>query len=56
MNDEMKESQDSKAHDVVRARLCHSWQEFFELAERIGVPAAFLSDRGDASPQERPLL
>jgi hypothetical protein len=56
MNDEMKESQDSKAHNVVPTRRRRCWQEFFDLADRIGVPEDFLSDRGDAPPQKRRLL
>jgi hypothetical protein len=53
MNDEMKESQDSKTHKVAPTRPCQCWQEFFDLAARIRVPEDFLADREDAAPQRR---
>ena len=30
-----------------------SWQEFFDLADRLGVPEDFMSDRDQGMPQER---
>ena len=42
--------------DVILSRRPESWQEFFELADRIGVPDDFLVDRGDAPPQKRKLF
>ena len=53
MNDETKESQDSNPHGVAPVRLCQSWKELFDLADRIGVPDGFLSDREDAALQRR---
>ena len=44
---------DPETGDVILSRRPESWNEFFELADRIGVPADFLSDRGDAPPQKR---
>jgi antitoxin VapB len=47
---------DPRTGDVILSRRPESWQEFFDLAERIGVPDDFLSDRGDAPPQKRRLI
>jgi len=33
-----------------------SWQDFFDLASRIGVPDEFLSDRDETLPQKRRLF
>ena len=48
--------QDPKTGDVILSRHPGSWEEFFELADRAGVPEDFLSDRGDAPPQKRKLF
>ncbi len=37
--------------DVVLSRRPVSWESFFELAERVGVPDDFLADRGDEPAQ-----
>ena len=42
--------------DVILSPRPESWKSFFELADQAGVPADFLSDRGDAPPQERDLF
>jgi antitoxin VapB len=42
--------------DIILSRRPDSWQDFFDLAERIGVPDEFLSDRDDAPPQKRRLF
>ena len=47
---------DSRTGDVILSRRPESWQFFFDLAERIGVPDDFLSDRGDLPPQKRRLF
>ena len=47
---------DPETGDVILSRRPESWNEFFELADRIGVPSDFLSDRGDAAPQKRKLF
>ncbi len=47
---------DPKTGDVILSRRPASWDEFFELADRAGVPEDFLSDRGDAPPQKRKLF
>lgn len=42
--------------DIILSRRPDSWQGFFELATRIGVPDEFLSNRDDAPPQKRRLF
>jgi len=44
----------SPAGDVVLSRRPESWDSFFELAK--GVPAEFMSERGDGPPQKRRLF
>jgi antitoxin VapB len=44
---------DEETGDVVISRRPDSWQDFFDLADRIGVPDEFLSDRDNAPPQKR---
>lgn len=47
---------DPNTGDVILSRRPESWAEFFELANRIGVPEDFMSDRGDVPPQKRKLF
>ena len=47
---------DPGSGDIILSRRPGSWQDFFDLAERIGVPDEFLSDRDDAPPQKRRLF
>jgi len=47
---------DAETGDVILSRRPESWQEFFDLADRIGVPDEFLRDRDDAPPQKRKLF
>ena len=47
---------DPDSGDVILSRQPESWDDFFELADRIGVPADFMSERGDAPPQKRKLF
>lgn len=47
---------DPSTGDVILSRRPESWQEFFDLADRTGVPDDFLSDRSDAPPQKRRLF
>jgi antitoxin VapB len=47
---------DSRTGDVILSRRPESWTSFFELADQAGVPDDFLSDRGDAKPQDRDLF
>jgi len=47
---------DPKTGDVILSRRPESWREFFALADKIGVPDDFLSDRGDVPPQKRKLF
>jgi len=53
MKDEKKESQNPEPRDGLDLRQCTSWQEFFDLVDKIGLPDDFLSDRGVAPPQKR---
>ncbi len=46
---------DPATGDVVLSRRPESWESFFELAERAGVPRDFLADRRDEPPQKRDL-
>lgn len=47
---------DPSTGDVILSRRPESWQEFFDLADRVGAPDDFLSNRGDAPPQKRRLF
>ena len=47
---------DPDSGDVILSHRPESWNDFFELADRIGVPADFMSERGDAPPQKRKLF
>lgn len=47
---------DFETGDVILSRRPESWQDFFDLADRIGVPDEFLRDRVDAAPQKRKLF
>lgn len=47
---------DAETGDVILSRRPVSWQGFFDLADRIGVPDEFLRDRADAPPQKRKLF
>ena len=47
---------DPETGDIILSRRPDSWRDFFDLAERIGVPDEFLSDRDDAPPQKRRLF
>jgi hypothetical protein len=50
MRDMTKESQYPNREDSVVKR---SWQEFFELVDKLDVPDDFLVERGDDRPQKR---
>ena len=47
---------DAETGDVILSRRPQSWQDFFDLADRVGVPDEFLRDRNDAPPQKRKLF
>ncbi|HEV2697522.1 MAG TPA: type II toxin-antitoxin system VapB family antitoxin [Terriglobales bacterium] len=47
---------DPKTGDVILSPRPESWQDFFDLADRIGVGKDFLADRGDTPPQKRRLF
>lgn len=48
--------QDAATGDIILSRRPESWQDFFEFADRSGVPKDFMSERHDASPQKRTLF
>jgi antitoxin VapB len=47
---------DAETGDVILSRRPQSWQDFFDLADRAGVPDEFLRDRNDVPPQKRKLF
>ena len=47
---------DPDTGDIILSRRPESWQEFFDLADRTGVPDEFLRDRGDVPAQKRKLF
>ena len=47
---------DSATGDVILSRRPDSWQDFFDLTERLQIPEDFLSPRRDLPPQKRKLF
>lgn len=47
---------DEETGDVILSSRPDSWESFFELADRVGVPEDFLSDRKDEPPPKRDLF
>jgi antitoxin VapB len=47
---------DPATGDVILSRRPDSWQDFFDLTDRLEIPADFLAARNDAPPQERKLF
>ena len=47
---------DPETGDVILSRRPETWREFFELADRLGMPDEFLRERDDAPPQKRKLF
>lgn len=45
--------QDARTGDVILSRRPDSWESFFALADKTGVPEDFMSDRDDQPPQKR---
>lgn len=45
-----------KTGEVVLTPKPLSWQEFFDLADRTGIPADFMTDREDPPAEEKDLL
>jgi antitoxin VapB len=48
--------QDPETGDVVLSRRPGSWESFFDLADKTGVPEDFMAERGDAPSQKRNLF
>ena len=42
--------------DVILSRRPDSWQDFFDLTDKIDFPDDFLGSRGDSVPQKRKLF
>jgi antitoxin VapB len=49
-------SRDELTGDVVLSRRAPDWDGFFALVKELDVPTDFLTDRSDATPQERELF
>ncbi len=49
-------SRDELTGDVVLSRRAPDWDGFFALVKKLEVPADFLTDRSDATPQGRELF
>jgi antitoxin VapB len=47
---------DPRNGDVILSRHPESWQDLFELLDRLAVPKDFLTDRDTAPPQKRDLF
>lgn len=47
---------DAETGDIVLSQRPDSWQIFFDLADRTGVPEEFMADRDNAPPQKRRLF
>lgn len=54
--DEVYIHRDPNTGDVVLSRRPSDWREFFDLADAAGIPDDFLTERGDASPEQRDSL
>jgi antitoxin VapB len=48
--------QDPETGDVVLSRRPDSWESFFELTEKAGVPDDFMAERDNSPPQKRKLF
>ncbi len=47
---------DPATGDVILSRRPDSWQDFFDLTDKIDFPDDFLSSRDDTAPQKRKLF
>lgn len=47
---------DPATGDVILSRRPESWQDFFDLVDRMDIPEDFLSKRLDAPPQKRKIF
>jgi antitoxin VapB len=47
---------DPETGDVVLSRRPDSWESFFELTEKAGVPDDFMAERDNSPPQKRKLF
>jgi antitoxin VapB len=47
---------DPATGDVILSRRPDSWQDFFDLTDRLEIPGDFLAARNDAPPQKRKLF
>lgn len=54
--DEVYIRRDRKTGDVILSKRENSWEEFFKLADRVGVPKDFMADRDRRPPVDRHLF
>jgi antitoxin VapB len=47
---------DPASGDVVLSRRPESWEDFFQLADTVDIPEAFMADKDDRPPQKRKLF
>jgi len=47
---------DPSTGDVILSRRPDSWQDFFDLVDRLDIPDDFMSDRDISPPQKRKLF
>jgi antitoxin VapB len=47
---------DPATGDVILSRRPESWEDFFELTDKLDLPKDFLSNRRDTPPQKRKLF
>ena len=47
---------DSATGDVILSRRPDSWQDFFDLVDKLDIPDDFMSDRDASPPQKRKLF
>ena len=49
-------SQDPSSGDIILSKKPGSWDDFFQLADSVGVPADFMAERANDPAQERELF
>jgi len=54
--DEVFIRRDAVTGDVVLSRRPQDWEDFFRLADELGVPEEFMADRRDPPPEIRKLF
>lgn len=49
-------SQDPATGDIILSKKPGTWEDFFRLADAVGVPADFMAERANESAQQRNLF